>query len=147
MTLPTLAPDELFAYLCVHGASSAWFRLKWIADLAGLVQSMASGSLDALYRRSQKLGAARAAGQALLLADALFGTLKGSPLRAELSNDRGNVWLASAALKQLVRNTGPVEPTERRLGTWRIHATQLLLRPGLRFKAGELARQLREMIG
>lgn len=147
VTLPTLAPDELFAYLCVHGASSAWFRLKWIADLAGLVQSMASGPLDALYRRSQKLGAARAAGQALLLADALFGTLDGSPLRAELSNDRGNVWLASAALKQLARNTDPVEPTGRRLGTWRIHATQLLLRPGLRFKAGELARQLREMIG
>jgi hypothetical protein len=28
ITLPTLAKDELFAYLCVHGASSAWFRLK-----------------------------------------------------------------------------------------------------------------------
>ena len=85
-------PDELFAYLCVHGASSAWFRLKWIADLAGLVQSMASGdALDALYRRSRKLGAAHAAGQALLLADALFGTLDGvSRFAQELSNDRGN---------------------------------------------------------
>jgi len=142
--LPTLAPDELFAYLCVHGASSAWFRLKWIADLAGLVNGMAPDSLDALYRRSQQLGAARAAGQALLLADALFGTLDGSSLREELASERGTAWLASAALAQLAISS---EPTGRTFGTWRIHATQLLLRPGLRFKAGELVRQVREMIG
>ena len=37
IALPTLARDELFAYLTVHGASSAWFRLKWITDLAALL--------------------------------------------------------------------------------------------------------------
>src|SRR5205085_5632515 len=36
-SLPTLTEDELFAYLCVHGASSLWFRLKWITDLAALL--------------------------------------------------------------------------------------------------------------
>lgn len=35
--LPTLARDEPSAHLCVHGASSAWFRLKWITDLAALI--------------------------------------------------------------------------------------------------------------
>jgi hypothetical protein len=37
LAVPTLAPDELFAYLCVHGATHAWSRLKWLADVAALV--------------------------------------------------------------------------------------------------------------
>jgi len=147
VVLPTLARDELFAYLCVHGASSAWFRLKWIADLAGLLHGMDADALEALYCRSQRLGAARAAGQALLLADALFGTLEGSSLRETLATDRGTAWLAAAALAELTRNTAPTEPTSRALGTWRIHLTQLRLKPGFRFKAGEFARQLRQAIG
>jgi hypothetical protein len=142
--LPTLAPDELFAYLCVHGASSAWFRLKWIADLAGLLHGMSPSRIEALYARSQDLGASRAAGQALLLCDHLFGTLEGCALRESLGQDRGVARLASAASKQITAGT---EPTARRLGTWRIHWTQLLLKPGLRFKAGELARQVREGLG
>jgi hypothetical protein len=28
IVLPTLAADELFPYLCVHGALSAWFGVK-----------------------------------------------------------------------------------------------------------------------
>lgn len=144
VVLQTLAADELFAYLCVHGASSAWFRLKWIADLAGLIEGTSADSLGHLYRRSQELGAARAAGQALLVADFLFGTLGESALRIELASDRVTTWLASAALRQLMVSR---EPTGRRLGTWRIHLTQLGLRPGLRFKAGELARQVREAVG
>ena len=42
IALPTLRRDELFAYLCVHGASSAWFRLKWICDLAALIEQGAN---------------------------------------------------------------------------------------------------------
>jgi len=144
VVLPTLGPDELFAYLCVHGASSAWFRLKWIADLAGFLDRMSPSRIEALYARSQELGAARAAGQALLLCDHLFGTLEGCALRESLGQDRGVLWLTSAASKQLTAGT---EPTARRLGTWRIHWTQLLLKPGLRFKAAELARQVREGLG
>jgi hypothetical protein len=142
--LPTLAPDELFAYLCVHGASSAWFRLKWIADLTGLLHGVGTSRIEALYARSQALGAGRAGGQALLLADHLFGTLEGRALRESLRHDRGVTRLTSAAVKQLTAGT---EPTARRFGTWRIHWTQLLLKPGLRFKAGELARQVREGLG
>lgn len=143
VTLPTLARDELFAYLCVHGASSAWFRLKWIADLAGLLHGLPLEDIERLYRGSQALGAQRAAGQALLLADRLFGTLKGASLRPTLAQDRTTAWLTDAAFQQLASST---EPTDQRLGTWRIHLTQLLLKPGLRFKASEMARQIREAL-
>ena len=77
--LKTLARDELVAYLAVHGASSLWFRLKWIADFAALVDGSSGMEFRRLYMRSQELGAGRAAGQALLLADRLFGTLDNCP--------------------------------------------------------------------
>ena len=54
ISLPTLALDELFAYLCVHGASSLWFRLKWITDLAALLSACPPAEIGRLYggRRS-----------------------------------------------------------------------------------------------
>ena len=52
VVLPTLAPDELFAYLCVHGASSAWFRLKWVTDLAALLCDCTAAEIARLYERS-----------------------------------------------------------------------------------------------
>lgn len=142
VVLPTLADDELFAYLCVHGASSAWFRLKWIADLAALLNGCSADEIERLYERSQQLGAGRATAQALLLAGATFGTAAGSDLERRLAGKPVNRWLANAAWSQLVRDS---EPTEVRLGTATIHLTQLLLLPGLGFKLSELSRQLTDM--
>ena len=139
--LPTLAQEELFSYLAVHGASSAWFRLKWISDFAGLLHGTRGEEIERLYRRSQELGAGRAAGQALLLADTLFGSLgENEELRRELSADPSTRRLFRTALRQL---TGPPEePTEHRFGTLAIHASQFLLKPGIRYKASELAGQM-----
>ena len=142
--LPTLRDEELFAYLCVHGASSAWFRLKWITDLAALLEPRPANEIEHFYRRSQDLGAGRAAGQALLLADRLYGTLRRSVgLRSQLNSDRASRWLYSQALQQLSGRSMAVEPTQRPLGTARIHLTQLMLLPGMSFKISELVRQFR----
>ena len=146
IALPTLARDELFAYLCVHGASSLWFRLKWITDLAALLADCRPAEIERLYRRSQELGAGRAADQALLLADQLYGTLDGSDLGDRLESDRMSRWLASAALRQLAGNPNGREPTDSPLGTLAIHWTQLLLLPGIGFASGEAARQLRDAV-
>ena len=138
--LPTLAEDELFAYLAVHGASSAWFRLKWIADFAGFLEGRSGSVIDRLYRRSQQLGAGRAAGQALLLADRLFGTLQPAPeLRATLMGERATRWLFRAAFRLVTSE--PREPTEARGRALTIHWTQLLLLPEIGFKLSELRRQ------
>jgi Uncharacterised nucleotidyltransferase len=141
IVLPTFADEELFAYLAVHGAWSAWFRLKWIADFAGLVQARGPDEIGCLYERSRQLGAGRAAGQALLLADRLFGTLgPATELRKEIAGDRPTRLLCEGALRIMTGDLG--EPTERRLGTLQIHLLELLLMPGLSYKASELARQL-----
>jgi hypothetical protein len=138
--LPTLAKDELFSYLAVHGASSAWFRLKWISDFAALLQGETVSEIERRYRRSQELGAGRAAGQALLLADELFETLQdNAALREELERDRPTERLFRTALRLVTGE--PVEPTDFRWGTLPIHRTQFLLLPGLQYKASELTRQ------
>ena len=135
IVLPTLARDELFAYLCVHGASSAWFRLKWITDLAALLHDCSADEIVRLYGRSQRLGAGRAAAQALLLAHRVYGT---SAMQG-LDRKAVNRWLASAAWKQMLRDE---EPTAVRFGTATIHLSQLFLLPGVRFPLREVARQI-----
>jgi hypothetical protein len=142
ITLPTLARDEVFAYLCVHGASSAWFRLKWIADLSALLSTCRVEEIERLYQRSQHLGAGRAATQALLLSATTFGTAAGSELERRLKGELANRWLADAAWGQLIRDE---EPTQFRFGTATSHLTQLFLLPGLGFRLRELWRQLSDM--
>jgi hypothetical protein len=142
--LPTLARDELFAYLAVHGASSAWFRLKWITDFSALIHGCPPEEFERLYRRSQKLGAGRASGQALLLADALYGTLaEARTLTQALQRDGQTRRLLRTALRQLAGAAEPIEPTARRFGTMGIHYSQFLLLPGPAFKLSEFVRQAR----
>jgi len=142
--LPTLGRDELFAYLCLHGASSAWFRLKWITDFAALLHRERAGEIERLYRMSQQLGAGRAAAQALLIARRLFRIALGEALEEELSGVSANRWLLGIAEWQL---SALREPTEALLGTATIHLSQLLLLPGWGFKFSESARQARGIFG
>src|SRR5690606_15194640 len=116
ITLPTLADEELFAYLCVHGASSAWFRLKWIADLAGFLHGRGAQEVDRLADCAAALGAGRAASQALILVRWLFNGDISDDLMRRIATP-ANIWLAKSALREMLRG----EPTERFLGTRMIH--------------------------
>ena len=137
IALPTLAEDELIAYLSVHGASSAWFRLKWVADLAALLAGRDPAGIDRLARRSRVLGAGRAMAVALLLAQRLFG-ITVSPETERTFVTPACRLLATASLRQLLAER---EPTERFLGTATIHLSQLLILPGAGFALSEFARQ------
>lgn len=140
--LPTLADDEQFAYLCVHGGWSAWFRLKWITDLAAFLHGRGGGAIEMLYNRSEQLGAGRTAAQALLLARMLYDI----PLPAGLSdrlNGSLNSWLTRAALRCMLDG----EPTDRPLGTLPIHLTHFFLKDGLSYKLSELRRKIRTAAG
>ena len=134
IVLPTLSADLLPAYLAVHGASSGWFRLKWIADFTALCWGRDAGELE---RDAAALGAERPMAQALLLANALFGRF--GDRREALLADRAHRRLLALALGAI----GGGEPTARRFGTVAIHRNQLLMKAGPRFVAGEALRQLR----
>ncbi|MDB5692047.1 MAG: hypothetical protein JWO81_1110, partial [Alphaproteobacteria bacterium] len=142
ISLPTLATDELFAYLVVHGATHAWSRLKWLADVAALLSHLGETEIAPLYRRSLALGAGRSGAQALLLAEQLLGLRIPTSLSEELRRDRGVRYLARAARAAMLRGGGK-ELDEMMLGTASIHLSHLRLKKGLAFKLHELRRKLR----
>jgi hypothetical protein len=39
-SIPVLPKEQLFLYLCVHGALDGWLRLKWLADIGALLSAM-----------------------------------------------------------------------------------------------------------
>ena len=140
-SLPTLAEDQLFAYLCVHGASSGWFRLKWLADLAALLAPLGPAEVVRLYRRSQQLGASRTAALALLLWSRLLAGILPDSLRAELEAATVNRRLVRSAMKLMAGRAVDRELDTVAAGTLPIHAMQFFLRDGWRYKFGELRRQ------
>lgn len=99
----TLAQRELFAYLCVHGASHSWSRLKWLADLNALIADKSEAELVALYRHAQSLGAGLCAGQALLLCQKLLALMLPIELAVEFKRDRRLEKLLAIALQAMAR--------------------------------------------
>jgi len=141
VSLPTLARDELCAYLCVHGALTAWSRLKWLADLAALIACEDEAGVERLYRRAAELAPGRAAAQALLLAERLFGTRLSASLAAELRAARANRFLEHEALRAMAGG-GAREIDEQPLASARLNLSLLMLQPGWRYKVAEIGRKL-----
>ncbi len=134
--LPTLPDRLLLPYLAVHGASSAWFRLKWLADFAALVARTPADALATLIDQAPRLGAGRD-----------FGC-RADPRQSHCSErrcprgwrrtGRRCAWcgMATDALDD------PDEPTAKRFGTLPLHRSQLLLIPGSHYFLSELVRKL-----
>jgi hypothetical protein len=139
--LETLAKDELFAYLCVHGASSAWFRLKWLADLAALLSGRDQAETNRLYDRARSLDAGAPAAAALMLLHQLFGTAVDSERLRAWRRDAKVRWLVHASLKSITGRRGEAELQQVRFGSIWIHLAQLTMVPSLSGKVQELRRQ------
>jgi hypothetical protein len=142
VTLRTLATDELFAYLCVHGALTAWSRLKWLADLAAFVSGEDEAGIERLYRRAAALAPRRAVAQALLLAHRLLALPLSPALETELRSDRVNRYLERAALATMTGGGAVRELSDQPFGPARLNLSVMMLQPGWRYKAVELGRKL-----
>lgn len=70
-TLSSLGDDDLFVYLCTHGAAHGWARLKWLADIAALIALSTDGGA-AFWQAGRRAGAGTAVASALLLANQLL---------------------------------------------------------------------------
>jgi hypothetical protein len=138
-TAATLQTDDLFAYLCAHGGSHGWFRLKWLADVAALLGDAAPEERERLYRSAEARGEKWSAGQALLLVEDLFDLPLPADLSAELRGDRRIRRLVRAAFDLIAGPGADAEMEGRRFGYARVlFADWLLIRDG---------RDLRNSIG
>ena len=112
--LRTLGEEDLFAYLCMHGALHWWNRLKWLADVNALLASTPENGVERLVRAAEARGAGRAAAQALLLCRKLLQTPLPASLTATLDKSATVRWLEATALKAMTTGQGEHDPHEVR---------------------------------
>jgi len=141
LTVETAASEDLFAYLCVHGAIGGWFRLKWVCDIAGLLARQPPERILELYTHTEHLGIERASGQVLLLCADLFGTPLPPALSRRLRSDAIVRFLERVALGRLA-SAEIAGPVALPFATLWSSTARLLLRKGLRYKFAEIATSL-----
>jgi hypothetical protein len=135
LSVRTLARDDLFAYLCVHGAHHAWSRLKWLADLNAYIATTGTDVVH-LHRHAQAKGAGFCSGQALLLCRRLFALPLPDALASELQGTarvRRLCAFAAKAIAERSRGDGGGDAPSAARSFW----TQFLLGQGSAFLAGQ----------
>jgi hypothetical protein len=128
----TLADPELFAYLCVHGASHGWFRLKWLADLNAWLTSKTEADLVAYYRFASALGVGDCAAEALALCARLLGLPLPAALDPELRRLKVRM-LVAGALDAMAGGGAEQDLHDRPFGPFRLVPAQFLRGRGASF--------------
>ncbi len=119
--LRTLASEDLYAYLFVHGGYHRWSRLKWLADLNALLSRKSESELVRIYHHAADRGAALCAGQALLLCRRLLGLSLPVALKDELAGRSAS--MADAAIHAMTdeqRGDGIVDITRNVFSQFRL---------------------------
>jgi hypothetical protein len=132
----TLAPDDLFAYLCVHGAQHAWSRLKWLADVNALVAAN-NADVALLYRHAQNKGAGVCAGAALILCNRFFDLSLPAALADRIQGDRRSKLSAAIAVRTMAERYAEAEPARSSISVMRVTLAQFLLGKGWAFYLAE----------
>jgi hypothetical protein len=140
--LRTLGEEDLFVYLCMHGALHWWNRLKWLADINALLTAVPDGAVEHLVSVAEARGAGRAAAQALLLCRRILATPLPDRLMATPSKSSTVRWLEATALNAIINSQGERELREERFGTTRGSLSTVLLSRSWRYRLSELAIQL-----
>jgi hypothetical protein len=140
--LRTLGGEDLFAYLCMHGALHWWNRLKWLADINALLASPPEDGVERLVHAAEARGAKRAAAQALLLCGRLLGTALPDRLMATLGKGTMMRWLEATALNAMTTGQGQHDPHDARFGTTRGSLSTFILNRSWRYRLAELSTHL-----
>jgi hypothetical protein len=139
--LRTLGEEDLFAYLCMHGALHWWNQLKWLADINALLP-IAPEAVERLFGAAEARGAGRAAAQALRLCNRLLGTPLPGPCRDLLAKSATVRWLETTALNVMTTGQGEGDPHQARFGTTRGSLSTFLLNPSWQYWRAELTYHL-----
>ena len=135
--LRTMGEEDLFAYLCMHGALHWWNRLKWLADINALVTTEPE-RIERLVRAAETKGAGRPAAQAVQLCRRLLGMPIPVPLLATVPKSLTERWLEATALNAMTLGQGEHDPHDTKLGTTRGSLSTFLLSRSWRYRLAEL---------
>jgi hypothetical protein len=135
--LRTLGEDDLFTYLCVHGALHWWNQLRWLADIGALLAATPKDAAQ-LFETAKAKGAGRPAAQAMLLCQQVLRV----PLPAHLGKALGKtpkvLWLQNTALSAMTVGHGEQDLHSVPFGTTRGSLSTFLLGQGWRYRLTEM---------
>jgi hypothetical protein len=138
----TLPDDDLFLYLCVHGSVHMWFRLKWIVDIAAVLQRLCPSAIERIARRARVLEVNRSFHQAVILANGLMAAPVPKEIMTDACRDRAAMRLAIAGCRALNWRGSPEEPINSQWFSAWVNWHAFRLKPGLRFRWRELQNQM-----
>ena len=129
-SIPTLGPERLLLFLCVHGAKHCWERLNWVCDVARLIDGRVPLNWGGLLAEADLSGSRRMLFVGILLARDLLG--------AGLPDAVAGTIEADAAAGRLARDLGRYIVTDehRFMGSGRRLGLHLRLRERLRDRVG-----------
>jgi hypothetical protein len=136
--LRTLNDDDLFAYLCAHGASHWWNRLQWLADIGALLATASPERIGRLCDGAEVRGVGRAVSFALLLCRDVLSTETARHVASDSANGLAMKWMRLTALGAMGISTDTRERASIALGTTRGSLSTFLLKKGWRYRLAEL---------
>lgn len=120
-------------YLFAHGANHMWFRLKWLMDIAKMLERV-DVQWTKIYERAGELGLERTVAQGLHLSNMLFS----SPLPAGLEKlavpDRLSAKLIHSALREIAASIENSATKKKKFSHLRRKPYLTKLKKGLRYK-------------
>jgi len=97
---PTFCPDDLFAFLCAHGAIHGWDSLLNVCDLARLIDACPL-DWDAILSRAERQCMSRIVSLGLCLTQDLLGSNLPPEIASHIRADSRLAALASSVCKRL----------------------------------------------
>ncbi|MBF0129132.1 MAG: nucleotidyltransferase family protein [Alphaproteobacteria bacterium] len=137
--IPAMSRGQLPVYLCVHGALHGWERLRWLLDLADLLED--AEEMDRAIEEARRLGLAPLMLEAIGLAGRWLGLEIPAPVRIQIAADPQVKRLDALRLRFM---SGPA--WYRRPGRF-AYAVSLrkrrhALKPGWRYRTSEIVSDL-----
>ncbi len=108
-SVKTLAPEDMFLVLSIHGAKHLWVRLDWAVDIASL---LSSGTVDAnrVAELAKRHHLVRIVAVAVLLAANVSGVPIPAPFSALAAKDPGAPIIASKLLDHAIHGAQSYRP-------------------------------------
>ena len=111
---PRVSNNHYLLYLIMHGAISSWPRLKWVVDMAALLQKTPAQA-DAVFALARAYQCTNAVAASLMMVDEIFPDMMPGAWRGQVesigSSEKAEK-LKTAFLMMLVRH----EPIARKIG-------------------------------
>lgn len=137
--LAVLGAEQQFLYLCAHGAVHGWARLKWLADVAALLERAPDRGAR-WWDHARRHGGAVAAASAIVLAGELLGLAPPPGFVLPRSLRLTLLLRLSRAILQAGGGAQELERSARR--GWSEMFAKLLVAPGWHQRAAVLRRLL-----